>query len=91
MELLIVASALVSIGQVHSCRLSIMGFSPYSRLVDKQELTKSDLGMTKENMDTDPGRCQKFHQEVNARTEVIKLVLTCFTHSHFRGKKLSYH
>lgn len=49
------ASALVSAGQVHSWRLPVVGFSPCSRLVDKQELVIPDLGMTKENRDTDSG------------------------------------
>lgn len=55
------ASALVSVCWVHSS----MGVSPCSRLEDKQELTKSDLGMMKENMDIDRGQCQKCHEEVN--------------------------
>lgn len=55
MELLLMASALVSAGQVHGWRLPVVGFSPCSRLVDKQESAIPDLGMTKENRDTDSG------------------------------------
>lgn len=55
MELLLMASALVSAGQVHSWRLPVVGFSPCSRSVDKQELVTPDLGVTKENRDTDSG------------------------------------
>lgn len=57
MEMLIVASALVSMGQVHSSRLSITGFSLSSRLVDSKELIKSDLGVREENKDRDCGLC----------------------------------
>lgn len=51
------ASALVSMGQVHSSRLSITGFSLSSRLVDSKELIKSDLGVREENKDRDCGLC----------------------------------